>query len=103
MNRSWRARENRTAAQKLLPPPAGSTMSERRPSRKGQWRPILDGELRARALASVRAIAAALEEQPAEATARHPMQLAEQALLNAYLGFPHLGHRHFHLSTPFLH
>src|SRR5260370_6098391 len=102
MNRSWRARENVTAAQNLLPPLAGSTMSGRRPSRKGQWRPILDGELRARALASVRAIAAALEEQPAEATARHPMQLAEQALLNAYLGFADLRERHFDLSSQFL-
>jgi lantibiotic modifying enzyme len=77
-------------------------MSELRASRKGQWRPILDGELRARALASVRAIAAALEEQPGEATTRQPMQLAEQALLNAYLGFADLGERHFDLSSQFL-
>src|SRR5260370_21517640 len=102
MNRSWRARENRTAAKNLLRPPAGSTMSERRPPRKAQWRPILAGELRARAVGAVRALAAALEEQPAEATARHPMQLAEQALLNAYLGFADLGERHFDLSSQFL-
>jgi len=78
-------------------------MSERRASKNGRWRPILDGELRARALASVRAIAAALEEQPsAEGTARLPMQLAERALLNAYLGFADLGERHFDISGQLL-
>ncbi len=77
-------------------------MSERRAAKKGQWRPILDGVLRARALASVRAIAAALEEQPGEGATRPPMQLAEQALLNAYLGFADLGERHFDLSSQFL-
>jgi lantibiotic modifying enzyme len=77
-------------------------MSERREPKNGQWRPILDGALRTRALASVQAIAADLEKHPAEGAPWYPMQLAEQALFNAYLGFADLGERHFDLSSQFL-
>ncbi len=73
-------------------------MAETEPPR-GRWRPILEGELRERALATARAIAAALEQLPEPPPARAGVQLAEQALLNAYLGFSGLGERHFDLST----
>jgi len=66
---------------------------------RGRWRPILEGELGERALATVRAIAAALEQLPEPPPARAGAQFAEQALLNAYLGFSGLGERHFDLST----
>ena len=62
---------------------------------RGRWRPLLEGELRERALADARAIAEALEKLPEPPGA----QLAEQALLHAYLGFGGLGERHFDLST----
>jgi lantibiotic modifying enzyme len=77
-------------------------MSDRAVHKPGKWRPILDGELRERALASVRSIAASLELQPEAKTPRYPMQLAEQALLNAYLGFGDFGDRHFDLSSQLL-
>jgi len=72
-------------------------MADSAPQR-GRWRPLLDGELRERALADTRAIAAALEQLP-EPPESAGAQLAEQALLHAYLGFGDLGERHFDLST----
>jgi lantibiotic biosynthesis protein len=69
------------------------------PATRGRWRPILEGKLRDEALAAARGIAAALEQLPEMAPARAGMQLAEHALLNAYLGFGGLGDRHFELST----
>ncbi len=68
----------------------------------GQWRPILVGELRERALATAASIAAALEEPVPAETPGYSMHLAEQALLHAYLGFGRLGDRHFDLSSRFL-
>src|SRR5215472_5802878 len=77
-------------------------MSEHATSSPGKWRPILEGKLRERALDTVRSIAAGLE-QPADAkTPRYAMQLAEQSLFNAYLGFSDLGDHHFDLSSKLL-
>ncbi len=77
-------------------------MADPATSSRGKWRPILEGELRENALASAQAIAAALEHQPHTSPPPTGMQLAEQALLNAYLGFSGLGDRHFERSTQLL-
>ena len=72
------------------------------PHKPGKWRAILDGELGDKALETVTSIAAALEQELPSGAPRYAMQLAEQSLLNAYLGFGDLGDRHFDLSSQFL-
>lgn len=71
-------------------------------TQRGKWRPILTGARREKALSTARGIAAALEGLPQGESARAGMQLAEQALLNAYLGFAGLGERHFDLASDLL-
>src|SRR5215510_5553452 len=94
---SWCARMSRVW-HALVHPRAELSMADAAP-RRGRWRPILEGEMRERALATARAIAAALEHVPEPPPASAGAQLAEQALLNAYLGFSGLGERHFDLSS----
>src|SRR5712692_5275585 len=97
MNLVWRARANpRPAVQKHH---LGADRVKRNSETK--WRVILHGELRERALASVRSIVAALEKPPARS--RQPQtHLAEQALLNGYLGFAQWGEHHFDRSSQLL-
>src|SRR5262249_4224455 len=77
-------------------------MANQRPAKKrGQWRAILEGELREKAMASVGAIAAELEQlaPPPTLPTRIAIHHAWHALLHGYLGFAQLGERHLERST----